>query len=701
MTETFPRQMAATRHFQLGTPRLFNVLSDASLVTFLRSDHGRDSVNSLWVFDTDKNLERKIADPRKLLADTEDIPAAERARRERMRETTGGITSYSSDSSGGRIAFALAGKLFTCLVGTEELTELEVTGPIIDPQVSPDGTRIIWSDGQNIRLCDFSGADEMALTAETSTNRIWGLADFIAAEEFGRMRGLWWSPTSDAVIAQCTDDSAVNSWWISDPANPESAPREQRYPQAGSNNAEISLHYFELSGTKFEITWDKLAYEYLISLSWQENQPALITVANRAQTEFVSNALVGTRLETVHVVSDPEFIEVIPGQPKWLGEEIVSVIDSRITDTRELQVGSRTLTPPGLQVMSVVSVNDDAIDVIATDNSTQRKLVRVKPSGELIELTNDGVASATPKTLVGSDTWQVVTQSRLATHERTYTLRRNDELIHQFESLAEKPIVTPVVQIFETGVHKVKTAVLFPENHTFGSEKLPILLRPYGGPHGAQVLDAANVYAEDQWFANQGFCVVIADNRGTPARGPLWDHAIFHDFINPVLDDQESAIADLVMKFPNDVDPSRVGITGWSFGGYLAALAVLARPEVFHAAVAGAPVTDWQLYDTAYTERYLGNPTEVPEVYQRNSLLELARDLRRPLLLVHGTADDNVVFAHTLQLSSHLLANKGEHSVLPLSGVTHMTPQEVVSENIALTSVKFFNAHLANQASGG
>ena len=694
MSETFPRQMAATRHFQLGAPRAFNVLADASLVTFLRSDHGRDSVNSLWVFDTDQNLERKVADPRTLLADTEDIPDAERARRERMRETTGGITSYSSDDSGKLIAFALAGKLFTANVASEVISELDVAGPIIDPQISPDGSKIIWSDGKNIHLCEFNGANEKVITNETDEHLSWGLSDFISAEEFGRMRGIWWSPSSDSFIAQRTDETEVNTWWISDPANPNLQPREQKYPQAGTPNAKVSLYLFDLDGNKEHIVWDNESFEYLISVSWQANNRPLITIANRTQTEFVTHALDGANLSAVHAVADPEFIEVISGQPRWLDGEIVSVLDNRATDTRELRIGSRTVTPPGLQVMSVISISEKFIDVIATDNATDRKLVRVHASGELSDLTSEGVASATPATTIASDVWQIVVQSRLSAHERTYKLMRNDELIHQFDSLAETPIVTANVQFFETGPHKVKTAVLFPTDHIFGSGKLPVVLRPYGGPHGAQVLNAANIYAEDQWFADQGFCVVIADNRGTPGRGPIWDHSIYHDFVGPVLDDQQDAVTEIAKLFPEDVDATKVGITGWSFGGYLAALAVLNRPQIFHAAVAGAPVTDWQLYDTAYTERYLGNPSEHPDVYRHNSLLEQSDNLQRPLLLIHGTADDNVVFAHTLQLSSHLLANKGEHSVLPLSGVTHMTPQEVVSENIALQSVAFFRKHL-------
>ena len=685
--------MAATRRFQLGSPRGFNLLADASLVTFLRSDHGRDSVNSLWVFDIDQNLERKIADPRALLTDTEDIPDAERARRERMRETTGGITSYSSDSSGRHLAFALAGKLFTADVVTQKICALEVSGTIIDPQVSPDGSQIVWSDGKNIHLCEFDGDNQRVITNEAAENISWGLADFIAAEELGRMRGIWWSPNSDGFIAQRTDDTAVNTWWISDMANPHATPREHKYPHTGSTNAEVTLHNFDLAGARTPITWDNHAYEYLISVSWQSEKNPLITVANRAQTEFVTHALTEKGLEVVHTVSDPEFVEIISGQPIWLNDEIVSVLDNRATDTRELRIGARTITPAGLQIMSVVSASEQFIDVVATSNAMDSKLMRIHSSGEVSELTEDGVASAGANTIIGQDIWQIRVQSRLATHERTYRLMRNDEVIHRFDSMAEKSIVTPVVQLFETGPHKVNTAVLFPTGHKFGSAKLPILLRPYGGPHGAQVVNAANIYAEDQWFADQGFCVVVADNRGTPGRGPLWDHAIYQNFVDPVLDDQQSAVQDIAKLFPNDVDATKVGITGWSFGGYLAALAVLNRPEIFHAAVAGAPVTEWKLYDTAYTERYLGHPDEHPDVYRHNSLLEQDA-LERPLLLIHGTADDNVVFAHTLQLSSRLLANKGEHSVLPLSGVTHMTPQEVVAENIALQSVAFFEQHL-------
>jgi dipeptidyl-peptidase-4 len=204
---------------------------------------------------------------------------------------------------------------------------------------------------------------------------------------------------------------------------------------------------------------------------------------------------------------------------------------------------------------------------------------------------------------------------------------------------------------------------------------------------------AGAAYLSSQWFAEQGFAVVTADGRGTPGRGPEWDRAVAGDLAGPVLDDQVEALQSAAEECP-DLDLSKVGIRGWSFGGYLSALAVLRRPDVFHAGIAGAPPTDWRLYDTCYTERYLGHPDQDPEAYEQSSLLADAPKLSRPLLLIHGLADDNVAVAHSLRLSSALLAAGRPHSVLPLSGVTHMAAQEDVAENLLLLQVDFLRTSL-------
>lgn len=263
-------------------------------------------------------------------------------------------------------------------------------------------------------------------------------------------------------------------------------------------------------------------------------------------------------------------------------------------------------------------------------------------------------------------------------------------------SYAEEPVITARVQLVEGGARRIPCAVLLPSDFQESDGPLPVLLDPYAGPHGQRVVAAHHPHLTSQWLADQGFAVLVADGRGSPGRSPGWEKAIKDDL--PVtLDDQIEALHALAGRFPLDL--GRVGIRGWSYGGYLAALAVLRRPDVFHAAVAGAPVTDWRLYDTHYTERYLGSPEEQPEVYAANSLvtedgLTDPAEPVRPLMIVHGMADDNVVVAHSLRLSSALLAAGRPHELLPLTGVTHMTPQEQVAENHLLLQVEFLKRSL-------
>jgi len=230
-------------------------------------------------------------------------------------------------------------------------------------------------------------------------------------------------------------------------------------------------------------------------------------------------------------------------------------------------------------------------------------------------------------------------------------------------SLADQPNLPDLAPALSFGgPRRLRTAILLPSWHEPGSAKLPVLVNPYGGPHGQEVVASRDAYSTSRWLAEQGFAVVVADGRGTPGRGPDWEREVDRDVAGPVLEDQVDALQAAAQECA-DLDLGRVGIRGWSFGGYLAALAVLRRPDVFHAAVAGAPPTDWRLYDTHYTERYLGLPADNPEVYENISLLGQAGKLSRPLMIIHGLADDNVVVAHSLRLSAALLAAGRPHTV--------------------------------------
>nr|MBA3362804.1 S9 family peptidase [Actinomycetota bacterium] len=269
---------------------------------------------------------------------------------------------------------------------------------------------------------------------------------------------------------------------------------------------------------------------------------------------------------------------------------------------------------------------------------------------------------------------------------------RAGEPVAEIRSLAETPLIRARPTFGIVGDRDIRVALFTPQ----GAEPdapLPVIVDPYGGPHLSRVVKAHRALLEPQWLADQGFAVLVADGRGTPGRGIEWEHAVYRNLAGPVLEDQVDALHAAADRF-GFMDLDKVGIRGWSFGGYLAALAVLRRPDVFHAAVAGAPDAEQVLYDTAYTERYLGLPQEEPEVYRTNSLIGDAPNLARPLLLIHGLADDNVFVANTLRLSRALTEAGRLHSVLPLSGITHMTTTESVAENLLLLQVRFLRQAL-------
>jgi dipeptidyl-peptidase 4 len=682
MTISFPRQSARTRRFTLGAPRGFQLSPDGARIAFLRSKGGTDPVTCMWVHED--GAERLVVDPRTLdLPGEEALPAEERARRERAREQAGGIVGYATDRELTMAAFALSGRLFA-VEFDGDARPLRTATPVFDPRPAPDGQRIAYVADRALRVIDLATGVDRAIAEPEDAQESYGLAEFVAAEEMGRMRGHWWAPDGRALLAARVSDAPVQRWYIADPANPDRRPVENAYPAAGTPNAEVSLLVLGLDDSRVFVDWDSYAFPYLVTAHW-DDQDLLIVVQNRAQTTLRVLAVDPSNGATtlVREDTDPVWLDIVPGVPAHTaGGELVWAADDQETDSRRLFVGDTAVTPRGLQVRSVVDVDGDTVVFTASDDATEVHLWSYTAGG-LTPLSNGaGVFGGRRR---GGTT--VVVGSRFDADGARARVVRAGRDEYEIASHAETPEISPNVELIRTGEREINTAVLLPTGYDPADGPLPVLMDPYGGPHGQRVLATRRAFYESQWFADQGFAVVVADGRGTPGRGPDWERAVHHDLAGPVLEDQVAALYGAAERFPLDL--SRVAIRGWSFGGYLAALAVLRRPDVFHAAVAGAPVTDWTLYDTHYTERYLGHPGEDKEPYERCSLLGDAPKLERPLLLIHGLADDNVVAAHTLRLSSALLAAGRPHSVLPLSGVTHMTPQEVVAENLMHLQVTF------------
>ena len=511
-----------------------------------------------------------------------------------------------------------------------------------------------------------------------------------------------------------------------------------------------------LDGSRVDVDTGGAAFPYLVTVTWEAGGDPLIVVLSRDQRVMrLLAADPATGATTVlREDTDPRWVDIVPGVPARTGDgRIAWAADSG--GTRRLLVGTPgelaggtgpagtgpagtgpagmgpagtgpAVTPPGLHVREILSVDGDAVlfTASAADPAAvglwlyrpagpgPRGLQEVSPPGGVHGGTRAGgttvMVSRTmnepgPSVLVLADI-----PDRAAGTSPAGTGRREQEQPGpgrrgQGRLRARRP-GSPCWPRRRTCRPRIRTSsrrgpgksparcCSRPGTSRAQARCRSCSTRTAGRTRSGSLPPRARSWTS-QWLAEQGFAVLVADGRGTPGRGPEWEREVWHDLAVPVLEDQVEALEAAAARHP-DLDTSRVAIRGWSFGGYLAALAVLRRPDVFHAAVAGAPVTDWRLYDTHYTERYLGLPGEQPQVYEQSSLLADAPRLTRPLLLIHGLADDNVVVAHTLRMSSALLAAGRPHRVLPLSGVTHMTPQEDVAENLLLLQVDFLRETL-------
>jgi dipeptidyl-peptidase 4 len=773
--DTFPRQYARTRRFSLGEPRSFQIAPDGRRIVFLRSGSSSDAINRLYVLERTGQggwIERCVFDPSvDAMTGDQSLTAQERARRERMRETSSGITSFDVDRGCSIAVFVLGGSLHTVDLTTNPdidpnyksslCTLMTPEGPY-DPRLSPDGKLVAFVADRALHLCTSDGSllpgsvPSMVVASDDNEEVSWGIADFNAAEEFDRYRGFWWSPDSKAILAARVDNSPVETWWIADPANPANTPVSHRYPAAGTANAIVTLATVEIDQllttgkTKVQSAGitdspenDHQCWPYLVHASWTEAGCTAVWM-NRDQTSQITVAVKPgeSTVNTLSTATNEAWVERCPGTPirlsnnRLLHADVTPLPGSTSAESPDTPTASphdvfgtqylvvadtdgvrRPITPLGLQVRRVVSATET--HVIFTANASQQlvgehsnlptadpgavSVFRIGLDGTGLALIAGG-ADVGVHDVVATNATGEVQVIRSASVNRTRAEHRivvEGETQHMVETKAEIALVNPKPIFFRAGPNQLNCVAFLPSPGSPGDRKakaeghttFPILMDPYAGPHAQRVVQSRNAHTTSQWFADQGFVVIVVDGRGTPGLGPNFERAVKGDLALGVLEDQIIGLHQAAKLLPQ-ADLNRVGIRGWSFGGFLAGLAVLERPEVFHCAVVGAPVTEWRLYDTGYTERYLGNPINHPEIYDANSLLTRAHKLTRPMMLVHGLADDNVVAANTLQLSSALLAAGKAHEVLPLSGVTHMTPQEAVAENLLKLQVEFLNRNL-------
>ncbi|MGW4892412.1 prolyl oligopeptidase family serine peptidase [Kitasatospora sp. NPDC004240] len=685
ITDPFLSLSARTGRFTHGSPRALTLAADGTRLLLLRSGGPEDPLDALRLLDLATGEERLIADPAALApgrtGERHDLPAVERRLRERIRLTAAGIGSFAATPDCSVAVFTLDGRLFRSDTATAATTELPTAGPAFDPRPDATGERIAY-------VAD----DALYVTPDTTPlspadGARWGVAEFAAAEELGRSRGHWWRPDGGAVLAARVDESALPRLHFADPAAPRRAAEDFAYPQAGGPNADVQLWVLGLDGGRVRLRWDAEAFPYLCDARWDGDGEVLLTVADRLQQHVLLLSADPATGESVELscTTDEFWVDVLPGTPDRLaGGRLLTVHDT--PEARGLALDGKVLDTTGLQIRRVVGEFDGRLLAETGEGDpADQHLHLIDPDGGAPERLSEGP---------GVHGAQVCGATLVLTsaHPGGITRRvRHDGRETGLRDLAAAFPYTVTPRLARVTGLGLPTAVVYPRDHVAG-RRLPVLLDVYGGPGFQAVANEPRRWQLRQWWADQGFAVVTTDNRGTPFVSPDFTRAIFRRFSQVALDDQVNALHALAGDHP-DLDLTRVGVRGWSYGGYFAALAVLRRPDVFHAACAGAPPTDFRLYDTAYTERYLGLPQDNPAGYAADRLIDEAPSLSRPLLLIHGLDDDNVHPSHTLLLSQALTRAGRPHRVLPLPGVTHMTPGGV-QEQVTVAELAFLRETL-------
>ncbi len=697
-----------------NAPRDLKVSPDGQRVTFLKGKASDYDQLDLWEYNVASGKTQMLFDSQELLPGDQALSDEEKARRERMRLSGTGIVSYEWSADGSALLFPLGGDVYYHRLGERGARQLLDTDTFeTDIKLSPKGTYISFIRDQNLFIKNIATGEERAITTEGGGNIKMGMAEFVAQEEMGRMTGYWWAPDESYIAFAKVDESPVEVITRSEIYADDIKMIEQRYPKAGTANVNIELAIENIQ-TK-ERQWVDLGKEKDIYLArgkwmpdsqtftyqWQSrDQQKLELRAYNVKSESQKTLLSETSDTWVNLHDDLHFLKqnnqfiwasekdgfkhlYLFGQDGKLvrqlteGDWVVEEVRAIDEDKGVIYFTGRKDTPLESHLYSVTLKGGDISRISEREGFHE---INFAADGSIF-VDEFSTANRPPQVSLHQASGKQITwlEENKLDNEHPLTPYLDSWNEPEFGTLTTPDDATLYYRLYK------------PEDT---STKRPAIVFLYGGPHAQVVTNkwGGNRGLLMQYWVDQGYVVFSIDNRGSNYRGKGFEDPIYKKMGTVEVDDQVEGVK--FLRSLDYVDPERIGVHGHSYGGYMTLMTMFKAGEYFKAGVSGAPVTDWRLYDTHYTERYMGNPAKDDDAYTHSSVFPYADGLKGPLLIYHGMADDNVLFTHSTRLYKHLQDMAKPFETMDYPGKKHSIRGKQTGTHLYKTITNFFNRNL-------